>query len=138
MLLRPAGLRAIEQPLGGYREPIPIPIDEFLFLGSVYYFVLYPALSLLRSLADSLGLPLRLIPHSAFRILQKGPASISLQKTQHGLNQIGGRLDVKIMPHPLQDFPFRPADGTVNLLSQMKGGEDIFPSGDNQGWKGDL
>ena len=74
----------------------------------------------------------------AFPILKKGPGSIPSQKAQYGLNQIRCRLDVKIMPHPLQDFPIRPADGTVNLFGQMKGGEDIFPPGDNQGWNGDL
>jgi hypothetical protein len=65
VLLLPAGLRAIEQSLGGYRESIPIPIDEFFFLGRFFYFGLYPVLY-------GLYLPLRLIPHSAFRPAPRG------------------------------------------------------------------
>jgi hypothetical protein len=41
MFLLSALLRAIEHPLIGYRETIPVPIDEFLFLGRVLYFFLY-------------------------------------------------------------------------------------------------
>jgi len=54
VLLRLGGLRAIEQPLIGHRETIPIPIDEFLFLGRFFYFFL--------------SFPFCLIPHSEFYI----------------------------------------------------------------------
>jgi hypothetical protein len=62
-LLRPAGLRAIEQPLIGHRETIPIPIDEVFFLGRFFYSILYLTLY-------GLGLPLGSIPHSALHYVE--------------------------------------------------------------------
>jgi hypothetical protein len=60
VFLRPGGLRAIEHALGGYREPIPVPIDEFRFLGRISLFVLYLMLSVLSFL-------FLFVPHSEFR-----------------------------------------------------------------------
>jgi len=144
VLLRLAGPWAIEQPLIGYRETIPILIDEVFVLRRFIYFVLHfpvwlvPHSKFRPALRRVRGSPEPYMVQGAFRILPGGPVSNPLQKNQDGLNQIRGRLDVKAMPHPFQDFPFRPADGSVNLLGQMKGGKDILPSGDNQGWNGDL
>jgi hypothetical protein len=87
VFLRPGGLRAIEHSPGGYREPISVPIDEFLFLRRIFSFILYPMLSIL-------FFPFLPVPHSEFRPalhkVQCSPAPHGIQNL--ALNYMGFRV----------------------------------------------
>jgi hypothetical protein len=65
VFLHPGGLGTIEHSLGCYREPIPLPIDEFLFLGRIFSFIFYPMFSIL-------FFPFLPVPHSQFRPALRG------------------------------------------------------------------
>ena len=87
VLLRPAGLRAIEQPLGGYRKKISILIDEFLFLRGTLYLVLCRVLPVLcfpfMPVLQFHSPPVNQIERGGKRIIRPSPFAWFLYQLRH-------------------------------------------------------